>query len=543
MKTCLSRLGISLLLMALSITALGQGAPAQIEAALLELGARLGRTLSISHLSNWRWEQANFPDTALGCPTIAGGGAATLGYKFQLTYNEVTYDYRVSADNAIVVYCGEIAPAQTVAESDSAYSNTLCAIDATDGPYMRSRITYGIEAEVIQGFLNLRGQPSTDGQVLLQIPAGVPFPVTAGPDCADGYVWWLVNVNGQTGYIAEAGDGLYFVAPKSPNALPSREALNSHLARFLQELTRVEGNFTTRQAWSADGLYLALAGATGSESLWLYDLRQASLTPSLLDFDADITELVFRPHRSQILFGSSAGSLHLWQLEAGEALAAEELLYLNAHGGAVSALAFSADGDRFASAGPVAYTHVEADRDFAAIVWDLPTVSQHQALSGHSGLIRQLAFSPDGNAIASGADDNTVKFWDIASGESQATMEFAPPHALAYSPDGSLVAVAYTSGSDTVALFQAQELTPLAYFPQPTTGTTALAFSPDASMLVVGSSEGVFSIWDIGGAELIATYQTESGVHDVSFSPDGTLIAVSTERHRLSFYGLPQGSG
>ena len=90
-----------------SALSLGQGAPSQIDAALLDLSARLGYSIGIGNLSNWRWEQTNFPDDALGCPSASSsGGASVLGYKFQLTHQAITYDYRVSNDSALVVYCG-----------------------------------------------------------------------------------------------------------------------------------------------------------------------------------------------------------------------------------------------------------------------------------------------------------------------------------------------------------------------------------------------------------------------------------------------------
>ena len=211
MKNKLSRISILLFCLLCAVPGLAQGAPTQINAALLNLSARLGHSVGIGNLSNWAWEQTNFADSALGCPSVSGSGGAVLGYRFELTYNELTHDYRVSADSATVVYCGELDSNTPSSAPESQYSNRLCSETASDGPYMRSRIIYGIEAEVAQGFLNLRGQPSAAGQVLLQIPAGLPFEITAGPDCAEGYVWWLVNVNGQTGYVAEAGAGTTFV--------------------------------------------------------------------------------------------------------------------------------------------------------------------------------------------------------------------------------------------------------------------------------------------------------------------------------------------
>ena len=223
MRTVLSKLLMVLLYMSLASVSLAQGAPAQIDAALLDLSARLGYAVGIGNLSNWRWEQTSFPNDALGCPTASSSGSsAILGYEFQLTHNSITYDYRVSNDSALVVYCGEVDAASAVAaaESESQYSNRLCSDSATAGPYMRSRINAGMDIEILGSYLNLRAQPSINAPVLLQIPAGLPVGITAGPDCVDGYVWWLALVRGQTGYIAESGDGNYLAAPNPPPRPP-----------------------------------------------------------------------------------------------------------------------------------------------------------------------------------------------------------------------------------------------------------------------------------------------------------------------------------
>ena len=110
--------------------------------------------------------------------------------------------------------------------------------------------------------------------------------------------------------------------------------------------------------------------------------------------------------------------LQLWQIHDGAPLTFSERLRLNAHAGPVSALAFSPDGDLLVSAGREAYTHVDVDRDFAAIVWDLPTVAQHAILSGNGQLIHTLAFSPNGNTIFSAGDDSR-RVWDVSSGAIQ----------------------------------------------------------------------------------------------------------------------------
>ena len=268
------------------------------------------------------------------------------------------------------------------------------------------------------------------------------------------------------------------------------------------------------------------------------------MTPKLLEFDSGITELVFRPNHWQIAFGTAGGALHLWQFDGGASLTASELLFLNAHGGAVSALGFPPQGNRLASAGPVAYTHVAVDRNNAALIWDLPTVAQQAVLAGHQGLVRALAFSPDGAVIVTGAEDGAVRYWDANNGASLSAQELgAPVTALAYSQDGEHLAIGLARANDNLLILDDILRPQLASYRLPTAGLTSLDFSPDGTMLVAGAAEGIFSVWDTASRQLIQTQETESAVRDVSFSPDGSLIAVSTDDHALTLYGVPLGSG
>ena len=546
MKTVVIWMAIAMMLTCVSAPLLGQGAPAQIDAALLDLSARLGYSVGIGNLSNWRWEQRNFADSSLGCPTAASsGGAPVLGYHFQLTHNAITHDYRVSHDSALVVYCGQIDPAATgaVAETVSEYVNRLCGDGAADESYLRSRINVGMDVEIVNGPLNMRGQPSRDAQVLLQIPSEWTLRITSGPECVDGYVWWLALVNGQTGYIAESGAGRYLVRPATPPVLPSREALNASLIPYLLEFGRVSGNFQPLHDWSSDGRFLIAAGAAGSDGVWVYDLHQPTLAPQILDLDEGIAALAFRSNHHQFVIGSESGVLQLWQIHDGAPLTFSERLHLNAHAGPVSALAFSPDGELLVSAGREAYTHVDVDRDFAAIVWHLPTVAQHAILSGNGQLIHTLAFSPNGNTIFSAGDD-TRRVWDVSSGAIQGSFGVVSVLTAAqYSPAGRLFASAQEPPGDRLEILDPVSFAGLASYPVPTDNVTSLDFSPDDSMLVVGAAEGVMSIWDTEAHELIATRETDGGIYDVSFSPDGTIIAASTDRHALILYGVPLGSG
>jgi WD40 repeat protein len=103
-------------------------------------------------------------------------------------------------------------------------------------------------------------------------------------------------------------------------------------------------------------------------------------------------------------------------------------------------VAFSPDGSRIASGGGIF--------DETVRVWDTATGECQATLEGHSTEVRSVAFSPDGTRIASGGGlgDHTVRVWDAATGECVATLggHSSAVESVAFSPDGSRIA----SGSE-----------------------------------------------------------------------------------------------
>jgi len=71
-------------------------------------------------------------------------------------------------------------------------------------------------------------------------------------------------------------------------------------------------------------------------------------------------------------------------------------------------------------------------------VWDAATGQQLLTLKGHTGMVRSVAFSPDGQRIITGSDDWTAKLWNAETGLETFTL---PKHtemvwSVAFSPDG-----------------------------------------------------------------------------------------------------------
>lgn len=541
-----------------------QGAPQVINIALADLNQRLGTAYTLNDI-NWRWEQQTYEDTSLGCPQE--GQTYTqqqiVGYLFEFFIGEQVYDYRVSGDGEILVFCGvsDVAPegegeGDTGAEviGSDAYTNPLCPVPPEGITYMPTRLTTDIQARVTPGLPNtLRGEPDAQAAATGEIPGGAVFTVTDGPVCDDeGYLWWQVNYDGTVGWTAEGRNGDYFIEPLPGIDLPApRIALEGGALSLVQELSRLQGNFSGAMAFApvvegeAQTNRLVAGGGFGADSVAIYDLNNLAEGTRFLNGPAAVTAVDFGPNPNLPLLGSGDGGIRLWNI-APDARVVERA-YLLSQNTAVSAAAFSPDGATMAAAGGQAFGGGEAAENLYAInLWSVDTVSQIDTLRGHSDQVTALVFNGNSEILFSGSLDGTFRFWYTGAPENNSVVEFEQPVTdLALSADSSVMAIGLADGS--IALFNMNTGERDATLTGAHFGAvTGLAFSPDGSLLVSGATDsGAVVVWDLT-AETVTPQvigNHELPLLDVAFSPDSTLIATSSEDGTIRLWGLSNNFG
>ena len=517
---------------------LAQGAPDAINAAYADLSARLGTQVS-SQNANWRWEQASFNDTSLGCPAPDQSYAQvqTVAYIFTIVYAGTTYDYRVSVDQSIVVLCGQSQAdgELPVPGADGPYSNSLCPPPAEGQPaFMRSRVNLDVQARGTLPVNRLRSEPSVNGALVTEMPSNTLFTIVGGPNCdaEEGIVWWQVDYDGTRGWTAESQAGEYYLEPLPGLALTGpRLPIDAFSAPSLQEVSRLQGNFLTPLRWSPDGTLLAVAGAAGSEGLWLYQVDFVSNGAIIVEQDAPVISLDMHPNGQQALVGDAEGGVYLWDLRPDASLI--ERLYLKTHERDVRAVAMHPNGQFFASAGINAATTASIDKTNGLLLWDIENVSQSAAYDGHSSQVLALAFAPDGLSLAAIDSDALI----IHGRVTPIVVEGLQARALAYSRNGQFIAVGGRDG--LVRLFDASTGAEISTLAGHLSAVNGLAFSPDSSLVVSVSEDGTMRLWSTQTDQMIAVLEVSAnGPQSVAFNPDATLIAVGVPDRTVRLFGI-----
>jgi WD40 repeat protein len=154
-------------------------------------------------------------------------------------------------------------------------------------------------------------------------------------------------------------------------------------------------------------------------------------------------------------------------------------------------------------------------------------------LKGHTDTVWSVAWSPNGQVLASASSDNSVILWNAQTGERARALKYDDRlHAVAWSHSGAMLACG--AGDGKVVVWEAKSDGHLFTLEGHKDEAHSVAWSPDDARLVSASDDNTLMLWDVETSELLAKLEGHSRrVRSVAWSPDGALLVSGAADRRV----------
>ncbi|MFP4650991.1 MAG: WD40 repeat domain-containing protein [Phormidium sp.] len=347
--------------------------------------------------------------------------------------------------------------------------------------------------------------------------------------------------------------------------------------------------------FSRDGKSIAAGGYDTNITLW--DIETGEKFQTLRDHQDSVKSVKFSPTNPMVASGSDDATLKLWNLQT------EEIITIGGQYNGISSVDFSPSGDIIAiSDGSVtirlidispksdnmSYTELvnktsygysfrghtstvlslnfslnhpvlaSAGYDRRIQIWDWQ-IPKFQDVKEEESAITAISFSPDGRLLLSGADDGTVKLWEVSADDGTVKLweklwevsegEYAKLaqhnsaiRTVAFSPNGEVLASASSDGIVTIwSLGQPQEIMRVEGQPD---GISNIAFSSDNRQLAAGGDDGSIEIWDLETARPVSVHTIPAHQERVSgliYDLDNNTLTSSSHDGTIKVWDLETG--
>ncbi len=403
------------------------------------------------------------------------------------------------------------------------------------------------------------------------------------------------TATGEVVYSTEHGDSVYAVA-FSPNSRLIATGSSDGLVRVVDSSDgRIRRTLAGHSdgvldvAFSPNGRQLVSCSYDNSARVWA--LESGETLDELNGHSWWVWSARFSPDASQIVTASQDRSAIVWRRTGAGKF--EPIARFTDHEGPVYAASFSPDAKRIATAGydqtirlwqPDNVTTLDVEARVAGTSGSSDAVT----MRGHTGAVRSIDFDPTGATLLSGSHDNTLRLWNVASGESIKALRGhgRRVESVAFSPNGQLAASAGQDGSvrvwdvagyaesrtlgsrtlsgHTDALLAArftpngQVLTAsrdrTAKLWDPTTTeelgryaegheflVTSAAFFDQGQRLVTGAGDNTARVWDVGTGAQIDLYKNTGRNGTAAVDANGRMLATGGPNNTAGLWNLATG--
>ncbi|MDB5322907.1 MAG: pknB 19 [Phycisphaerales bacterium] len=264
---------------------------------------------------------------------------------------------------------------------------------------------------------------------------------------------------------------------------------------------------------------------------WHYLMRLCRVEPVVIPAGHEVCSVAFSPNGLRLAAAGADGTVKIYDSKTGQLI----LSIPNAHVGWTHCVTFHPSGNFVASAG--------ADKLFR--VWDLTDHGREvfkrpcdTAL--HVGTAYAVAFSPDGDRIAAGAD-GMLNLWDWRKGQLLHAFPYGEPRppTVAFSPDGRRLASGTWRG--IIKIWDTEKGGELLSLPEDHNPITALAFSPDGTRLAQSGYGRTVNVWSTTTGKIILSMPHTGFIACVAYSPDGEHIASGGEDKTVRLWDAQTG--
>ncbi|NER45577.1 MAG: NACHT domain-containing protein [Symploca sp. SIO1A3] len=284
---------------------------------------------------------------------------------------------------------------------------------------------------------------------------------------------------------------------------------------------------------SPDGQTLATGSDSKTVKFW--DLATGECIQTLPDYNSYVWTVAFSLDGTKLVTGSEDTTVKIWDVATGKCL---QTLQNQSN---------SPLGDSYASRiwlvaiHPDGQSLLSISENQTMKLWDVPTGQGLTTVDGYINWILSIAFSPDGQILASSSEDQQVRLWDVDTGQCLQTLSGHTnvvssvtfnQQILASSSDDTTIKLWDTKTGDCRQTLWGHD-----------SWVYSVSFSPDGQILASGSRDQMVKLWDWHTGECLHTLQGHvQQVKTIAFRDCGKMLASGSNDNRIKLWDAKTGT-